>query len=87
MFYFGGFVEEDVRGQIVGAYAYAVTEKLFDDIINMTIPSGMEIDNFYAKIIQHMGYNFNPRRRYNISLLEPYNSSIVVDKNFKSNIR
>lgn len=86
MFYFGGYIEEDHRGQIVGAYAYAVTEKLFDDIIHMAIPSGMEIDNFYAKVIQHMSYNYNPRYRYNVAMLQPQDS-IVVDENFKSNIR
>jgi len=86
MFYFGGLVEHQYRGQVVGGYAYAVRNTLFDNIINMAIPSGMEIDNFYAKIIQHMSYNYNGSGRYNVLLLKPYNS-IIVNEMFKSNIR
>jgi hypothetical protein len=85
MFYFGGSVESNFGGQIVESFAYAVKEVLFDDILNMAIPSGMEIDNFYAKIIQQMSYTGNYRGRYNIALLQPFNS-IAVDENFKSNI-
>jgi hypothetical protein len=86
MFYFGGLQEPHYRGQVVGAYAYSITNKLFDDIIEMAIPSGMEIDNFYAKILQHMSYNYNSRGQYNIMMLQPFNT-IVVNQNFKSNIR
>jgi glycosyl transferase family 25 len=86
MFYFGGLIESHFRGQIVGAYAYAVRSTIFDDILNMAIPSGMEIDNFYAKILQHMSYNSNESGRYDILLLEPFNS-IIVNEMFKSNIR
>lgn len=85
MFYFGGSVESNFGGQIVESFAYAVKEVLFDDILNMAIPSGMEIDNFYAKIIQQMSYTGNYRGRYNVALLQPFNS-IAVDENFKSNI-
>lgn len=85
MFYFGGSIETNFRGQVVESFAYAVKEKLFDDILNIAIPSGMEIDNFYAKIIQHMSYNYNKSGKYNIALLQPFNS-IAVDQNFKSNI-
>ena len=86
MFYFGGLQEPHYRGQVVEAHAYCVNEKLYDDILNMAIPSGMEIDNFYAKIIQHMSYNNNPRGQYNIMLLQPFNT-IVQHKSFKSNIK
>lgn len=86
MFYFGGLIEPHYRGQVVEAHAYCVTEKLYDDILQMAIPSGMEIDNFYAKIIQHMSYNHNPRGQYNVMMLQPFNT-IVQDKNFKSNIQ
>lgn len=86
MFYFGGLIEPHYRGQVVGSYAYAITDKMYDDILEMAIPSGMEIDNFYAKIIQHMSYNYNLRGMYNIMMLHPFNS-IVVSDNFKSNIR
>jgi len=85
MFYFGGSVESNFGGQVVESFAYAVKEVLFNDILNMAIPSGMEIDNFYAKIIQQMTYIGNYRGRYNVALLRPFNS-IAVDENFKSNI-
>jgi hypothetical protein len=48
--------------------------------------SGMEIDNFYAKIIQHMSYNHNSSGRYNIKLVEPFNT-VKVNFDFESNIR
>lgn len=86
MFYFGGLQEPHYRGQVVGAYAYCITNKVFDDILEMAIPSGMEIDNFYAKILQHMSYNYNQRGQYNVMMLNPFNSIVVNDK-FKSNIR
>lgn len=84
MLYFGGLVETQYRNQIVGAYAYGVKDLVFDDIINMGISSGMEIDNFYAKIIQHMSYN--PTGVYNIDIVRPFNT-VQVNYNFKSNIR
>lgn len=86
MFYFGGMIEPHYRGQVVEAHAYSITSKLFDDILEMAIPSGMEIDNFYAKIIQHMSYNHNPRGQYNVLMLQPFNT-IVQNTNFKSNIK
>jgi D-glycero-alpha-D-manno-heptose-7-phosphate kinase len=58
---------------------------IIDDIINMAIPSGMEMDNFYAKIIQHMSYNHNHNGKYNIFGLTPFNT-IVQNKDFESNI-
>jgi hypothetical protein len=86
MLYFGGMVETRYRGQVVGAYAYAVRNTLFDDILNMAVPSGMEIDNFYAKVIQHMSYNNNITGRYNALMLRPANT-IIVNQTFNSNIR
>lgn len=86
MFYFGGLWEKESRNQLVCAHAYGLTYKLFDDIINMAVPSGMEIDNFYAKIIQHMSYNYNETCKYNIFMLQPFNT-IVQNKDFKSNIQ
>lgn len=85
MFYFGGSIESNLRGQVVESFAYAVKEVLYDDILNMAVPSGMEIDNFYAKIIQHMTYIKNRSGRYNVALLHPFNS-ITINENFKSNI-
>ena len=86
MFYFGGLVEPHYRGQVVCAHACGIKDTLFDDIINMAVPSGMEMDNFYAKIIQHMSYNPNPRGQYNVMMLQPFNS-IVQNKEFASNIQ
>lgn len=85
MFYFGGLIEPHYRGQVVCAHACGINHTLFDDIINMALPSGMEMDNFYAKIIQHMSYNANPRGQYNVMMLQPFNT-IVQNKNFESNI-
>ena len=86
MFYFGGLIEEHYRGQVVCAHACGIKHTLFDDIINMAVPSGMEMDNFYAKIIQHMSYNNNPRGQYNVMMLQPFNT-IVQNKKFESNIQ
>lgn len=86
MLYFGGLVEPFFRNQIVGAYAYGVNSILYDDILEMAVCSGMEIDNFYAKIIQKMSYNHNQIGKYRIRIVQPFNQ-VVVNKNFKSNIR
>jgi hypothetical protein len=85
MFYFGGLVEPHYRNQIVCAHACGIKDVLFDDIINMANASGMEMDNFYAKIIQHMSYNHNPTGKYNVFGLTPFNT-IVQNKDFESNI-
>lgn len=85
MFYFGGLIEPQYRNQLVEAHAYCVTDKIMDDILQMAVPSGMEIDNFYAKVIQHMSYNYNPRGQYNVMMLQPFNT-IVQNKQFESNI-
>jgi hypothetical protein len=74
MFYFGGTIEPHYRGQVVCAHACGIKHTLFDDIINMSVASGMEMDNFYAKIIQHMSYNYNPRGQYNVVMLQPFNT-------------
>jgi GR25 family glycosyltransferase involved in LPS biosynthesis len=85
MFYFGGLIEPHFRNQLVEAHAYCVTDKIMDDILQMAVPSGMEIDNFYAKIIQHMSYNYNQRGQYDVMMLQPFNT-IVQNKQFESNI-
>jgi GR25 family glycosyltransferase involved in LPS biosynthesis len=86
MLYFGGLVEPFFRNQIVCAHAYGVNHTVFDDIINMAIPSGMEIDNFYAKIIQHMSYNHTAIGKYRIRTIQPFNQ-IVQNKTHESNIQ
>jgi glycosyl transferase family 25 len=86
LLYFGGLIENFFRNQIVCAHAYAVRHKAYDDIINMAIPSGMEIDNFYAKILQHMSLNSNQSGKYNVRITMPFNT-IVQNKQFESNIQ
>jgi hypothetical protein len=86
MLYFGGLIEPHFRNQVVCAHAYAVNSSLFDDIINMGNCSGMEIDNFYAKILQHMSYNYNASGKYNIKAIIPFNQ-IVQNKSLASNIQ
>jgi GR25 family glycosyltransferase involved in LPS biosynthesis len=86
MLYFGGQVEHFFRNQIVGGYAYAINHTLYLDILNMGVASGMEIDNFYAKILHHMSYNNNQSGKYNIRMIQPFNT-ITVDFSFLSNIR
>jgi GR25 family glycosyltransferase involved in LPS biosynthesis len=87
MLYFGGLQEHMYRNQIVCAHAYGVNSRIYDDIINMMIPSGMEGDNFYAKIIQHMSYNYNQSGKYNIRKIEPFNTVTQDQNKFKSNIQ
>lgn len=79
LFYFGGLIEKQFRNQIVCAHAYALSSRLYDDILCMAIPSGMEIDNFYAKIIQHMSYNYSIRGKYLIETAEPFNTIIQIE--------
>lgn len=86
MLYFGGTEEPHFNGQIVGAYAYALNRKIIEETYYMLPTSGMEIDNFYAKIIYHMSYNYNNTGRYLVKKLYPFNT-VKVDFNFKSNIR
>ena len=85
MLYFGGDIERYFRNQIVRTHAYAIKDTLYEDIINMADASGMEIDNFYAKILQHMSYNYNQSGKYNIRIILPFNL-IVPNPSFKSNI-
>lgn len=86
MLYFGGLVEHFFRNQVVCAHAYGLSSVLFDDILNMAENSGMEIDNFYAKVLHHMSYNHNQSGKFNIRLIEPFNR-IIQNKLFQSNIQ
>jgi GR25 family glycosyltransferase involved in LPS biosynthesis len=86
LMYFGGTVETHCKNQVVGAYAYGVNSSLFEEILIMAPASGMEIDNYYAKIVQHMSYNYNLSYKYNIKLVEPFNT-VKVNFDFESNIR
>lgn len=86
LMYFGGLIEPEFRHQVVTGHAYAVNHTLFEEALIMAPASGMEIDNFYAKIIQHMSYNYNPSGRYNVKLIEPFDT-IQRNYNFESNIR
>jgi GR25 family glycosyltransferase involved in LPS biosynthesis len=84
--YFGGLIEHFFRNQIVCSHAYALKRSVFDDIINIAEVSGMEIDNFYAKILQHMSYNHNQSGKYNVRIIMPFNL-IVQEKKFNTNIQ
>jgi hypothetical protein len=86
MLFFGGLVEPFFRNQIVCIHAYALRDTLFDDILNMLPVSGMETDNFYAKIIQHMSYNYNQSGMYNTRMLMPFNTIVQNRNNYSSNI-
>ena len=83
MLYYGGLIEPQYRNQIVCAHAYGLHRNVYQDILNMAEPSGMEIDNFYAKILQQMSYN--PTGKYIIKTVHPFNS-IVQNKKHESNI-
>ena len=85
MLYFGGLIEPFFRNQIVCAHAYGVSENLYDDILEMGEHSGMEIDNFYAKVIQHMSYNHTSIGKYRIRIIQPFNQ-VVQNKTYESNI-
>ncbi len=85
MLYLGGAIESYFRNQIVGGYAYGISERIHDDILNMAIPSGMEIDNFYAKILQHMSLNSGRDGQYDVQKMLPF--PIEVDLSITSNIR
>jgi hypothetical protein len=84
--YFGGIIEPFFRNQIVCIHAYALTNVLFDDIINMLPVSGMETDNFYAKIIQHMFYKKNKNYKYNTRMIEPFDRIVQNRNTHPSNI-
>ena len=86
MLYFGGTEEKNFGGQIVGGYAYALNRKLIEETYYMLPFSGMEVDNFYAKVIFHMSYNYSETGKYLIKKMNPLNS-IYVNFNFESNIR
>lgn len=86
MLYFGGKVEPHYRNQVTTTHAYGLKSNLFDNIIYMGSESGMEIDNFYAKVIHHMSYNYNRSGKYDVKLMHPFNS-VIVDNSFKSNIQ
>lgn len=86
MLYFGGTEEAHFGGQIVGGYAYAINRKLIEETYYMLPLSGMELDNFYAKIIYHMSYNYSNTGKYLVKKLSPFNT-IEVDYSYPSNIR
>lgn len=86
MLYFGGTEEDNFRGQIVGAYAYGLNRKLIEEIYYMLPTSGMEVDNFYAKVLFHMSYNYSKCGKYNIKKMEPFDT-VNIDFKCISNIR
>lgn len=85
MLYFGGTEEDNYRGQIVGAYAYGLNRKLIEEIYHMLLTSGMEVDNFYAKVLFHMSDNHSKSGKYIIKKMEPFNT-VNIDFKCISNI-
>lgn len=85
LLYFGGLQEQHFRNQIVEVHAYAIGSRIFDDILYMCEPSGMEIDNFYAKVLQHMSKNNRVGGQCIVKKVEPFNA-ITQKKEFNSNI-
>ena len=83
--FLGGIEEPHYRNQIVCTHAYTLKHTTYDDIINMAPASGMEIDNFYAKIIQHMSVN-KYGGKYIVNKIYPFNSFKQNNK-FESNIK
>ena len=85
LLYFGGLQEQVFNNQIVEAHAMGINHRIFDDILYMAEASGMEIDNFYAKILQQMSKNTRIGGRCVVKKVEPFNSIIQL-KTFSSNI-
>lgn len=86
MLYFGGIEEHHFGGQIVCTHAYAVNRKLIEEIYFMLPSSGMEVDNFYAKVIFHMSYNYSPTGKYLIKKTNPFNT-VIQDNSYLSKIK
>lgn len=86
MLYFGGIEESHFRGQIVHAHAYAVSSHIIRESYFMLPTSGMEVDNFYAKVLFHMSFNYSPTGKYLIHKMYPFNT-IVQNNNYPSNIK
>ena len=86
MLYFGGIEEHHFGGQIVCAHAYGMNRKLIEETYHMLPASGMEVDNFYAKILFHMSYNYRPGGKYLIKKIHPFNT-IIQNKLYQSNIQ
>lgn len=86
MIYFGGIEEHEFGGQIVQTHAYGINRKLIEEAYFMLPTCGMEVDNFYAKIIYHMSYNDSFSGRYSIKKMEPF-GSISQNKKFISTIK
>lgn len=86
MLYFGGDVERFLGNQIILAHAYAVNEVVMKEILFMAAASGMEIDNFYAKILHHMTYVYNKSGKFDIVKVHPFNT-IVQSSRFETNIQ
>jgi GR25 family glycosyltransferase involved in LPS biosynthesis len=85
LLYFGGLQEQVFNNQIVTTHAMGISYRIFDDILYMAEPSGMEIDNFYAKIIQQMSKNTRQGGKCIVKKIEPFNS-IQQSTKFTSNI-
>lgn len=85
LLYFGGIIEQHFRNQIVCAHAMSFGYGILKDILLMAEASGMEIDNFYAKVIQHMSRNSRLGGQIVTKRIEPFNTIEV--NGFHSNIK
>ena len=86
MLFFGGHEEHHFNGQIVLAHAYGLNRKLIEETYHMLPASGMEVDNFYAKILFHMSYNYRPGGKYLVKKIYPFNT-IIQNNLYQSNIQ
>lgn len=84
MLYYGGVVEDHFRGQIVLGHAYGVSRKLIEEIYFMLPSSGMEVDNFYAKVLQQMSNNYSPTGKYIIKKMNPFNTIVQDDRHISN---
>ena len=84
--YFGGLEEMMFRGQIILAHAIGISYKIFDDIIMMAESSGMEIDNFYGKIMQQMSHNHRHGGQIVTKKIQPFNT-VYQNRSFRTNIQ
>lgn len=84
--YFAGLEEMMFRGQIILAHAVGISSKIFDDIIMMAEASGMEIDNFYGKIMQQMSHNHRHGGQIVTKKIYPFNT-VYQNRSFRTNIQ
>jgi len=81
MLYFGGHIENN--NGIKLTHAYGISSLLFDEVTYMAPSSGMEIDDFYSKVIHKMYYYPD---KYIIEKVIPFDTFKQLGS-FESNIQ